>query len=300
MRNNKQKDKVIKKMKNSILKWEKKHYKFKNYRGAKRIDGIRENKCPDGGGAALFFGCSYPSHYPATTKSLSDTYKILGIGTIYDCCGVPLEHIGLKDEKNAVIQSIDKRLQKANITRLIVVCPNCYYNLHGNIKAEVVTIYESLGNIQKEGFIKFYPPNFAPEALINKANPYQEEKEPEPMHYQIYLPCNDRVSKRFIQDMKWYIGDDITFVTGVSCCGLGPSAKKQAPGYTKRQGGKLNTYIEETNNSDIYVYCAACSATFTRTSQANVQHLLNVILDSAEMPKLKYSFLNRIRFKFTK
>lgn len=277
---------------NKVQKWEKINYKFRNYKKAVINYGIKKNKTSRDGNTAIFFGCSYPSYYPKTTKRLSDILGVFGIGTIYDCCGVPIGHMGLDQVEQNIIRLMNERLKQYKITKLIVVCPNCYYQLKDKIEAQVVSVYEKLGELQEEGYLKFYSPLYGENSVDN------HKEELVSQHYQIYLPCMDKGNKKFVEDMKWFTGDDISYVNGVSCCGLGKIAQIKGPEITKIQGEKLNDFIEKTENKNVYVYCASCSATFTQNSNAQIHHMLNVILDSLEIPDIKHSFINRVKTKF--
>ena len=115
------------------LLWEKKDYKFRNYRHAVK-------------GTVLFPGCNFPSMYPKTMKLLGQLLMDkAGIGTAYDCCGKPVGELGLADDEQQIIDGINARLSERGITEVIMVCPNCYYHLKDRLDASVVSIYDKLG-----------------------------------------------------------------------------------------------------------------------------------------------------------
>ena len=93
---------------------EKSPYKFANYRHAKKK-------------SVLFTGCNFPSFYPETCDKLVEEFKKFGVGVVYDCCGKPIEELGLVEEAEGIISRINKKLKEAGVEQVIMACPNCYY-----------------------------------------------------------------------------------------------------------------------------------------------------------------------------
>ena len=142
---------------------EKSPYKFANYRHANKK-------------AVLFTGCNFPSFYPETTDKLVEEFRKHGVGVIYDCCGKPIEELGLTEEASGIIARINAKLKAAGVEQLVMACPNCYYFLRGRVQAEVVSVYEKM---QELGIGKVF------------------EKERIPMYY----PCPDRKDKKIADDI---------------------------------------------------------------------------------------------------
>jgi len=110
---------------------EKSPYKFANYRHA-------------GKKSVLFTGCNFPSFYPETTDKLVAEFKKHGVGVVYDCCGKPIEELGLVDEAQGIIERINKKLNDAGVEQVVMACPNCYYFLKGRLDAEIISVYEKM------------------------------------------------------------------------------------------------------------------------------------------------------------
>ena len=85
---------------------EKSPYKFANYRHAQKK-------------AVFFTGCNFPSFYPETTQKLVDEFRKYDVGVIYDCCGKPIEELGLSEEAQGIIDRIN---QKVNAESDIAFC----------------------------------------------------------------------------------------------------------------------------------------------------------------------------------
>ena len=70
-----------------MLLWEKKDYRFRNYRNGT-------------GRSVLFTGCNFPSFYPETTRYLAKLlWEKAGMGTVFDCCGKPVAELGMRMRK---------------------------------------------------------------------------------------------------------------------------------------------------------------------------------------------------------
>ncbi|MFR8719264.1 MAG: heterodisulfide reductase-related iron-sulfur binding cluster [Coprococcus comes] len=124
---------------------EKNPYKFANYRHSKKK-------------AVFFTGCNFPSFFPKTTDKLVEEFAKYDVGVVYDCCGKPIEELGLVSEAAGIIERINWKLKESGVEQVIMACPNCYYFLKGRLDAEIISVYEKMaelkiGNIyQKKGF----------------------------------------------------------------------------------------------------------------------------------------------------
>ena len=239
----------------STLK-EKKKYLFKNYKHAT-------------GKSALFTGCNFPSFYPETTKKLAEMLKEkAGVGIIFDCCGKPISELGLKKEEEEIADRINRKLEKAGIEELVMVCPNCYYFLTPRLNVRVVSIYEKLRELG-----------------IGKV---------ETKRMDVFVPCPDKTSHSLLEQMKQFLPDNVNLIQGVQCCGLGGSAGVKEP----EIAAKLPALVKERNYSDIYSYCASCAGNLTRAGCNNVHHILVDILETGEKPDTNKALFNRMKAKF--
>lgn len=239
-----------------MLLWEKKNYLFRNYRHALS-------------GAVLFTGCNFPSFYPKTTKILTQLLKErAGIGVVYDCCGKPVSDLGMERQEKIIINQLENRLKKENISELIMLCPNCYVYLKDKLKVRIVSIYEKLKELGIER-------KMAGEGYI-------------------FPPCPDREKQEWLMQIEPFFENKCELVTDVNCCGLGGCAGIKEPELAKGFTDKLG----DRRCEKIYVYCGSCAGKLAKGGCENIQHVLPVILGTGELPDIKKSMVNRIKTKF--
>lgn len=237
---------------------EKSPYKFANYRHANKK-------------AVFFTGCNFPSFFPETTDKLVEEFKKHGVGVIYDCCGKPIEELGLTDEAKGIIDRIEKKLQTAGVEQLIMACPNCYYFLKGRLSVEIVSVYEKM----KE---------------LNIGNPFVKERVP------MYYPCPDRVDKKFAADLESFIeGEVVDAFPNVQCCGLGGCAA----GKESDVAQAMTDLVKNSSETELYTYCASCICSFRRRGYEEAKHILPILMGIDEkVPLGKTPILNRAKCKF--
>jgi len=251
--------KLDKKRYKSII-LEKNNYLFKNYSGSKKE-------------TVLFPGCNFPSFFPETTKKLIELlHEKLDAGVAFDCCGKPIEELGLVEDGQRIIHEINSRLLASGAKRLVTVCPNCYYFLKGKLDVEVIDIYSILYEI---GYVN---------TEINGT-------------YNVFTPCPDRKDKAILENIAKLVGKDARFevVEDVQCCGLGGLASCVDKTIPK----ELMQKLKDKGLDSIYTYCATCYGNFSRSGINEPHHFLTDILNSSEkFPKGVASVLNRASFKF--
>ncbi|MFA7573749.1 MAG: (Fe-S)-binding protein, partial [Lutispora sp.] len=118
--------------------FEKKNYLFKNYKyGRKKT--------------VLFPGCNFPSFYPDTTRKLIRELKeTADIGVVFDCCGKPINELGLTKDADKIVNNIDDKLAKMSVEEIVTLCPNCYYFLKDKLNVNVTDIYKKLCELGME------------------------------------------------------------------------------------------------------------------------------------------------------
>lgn len=243
-----------------MLLWEKKDYKYRNYRHATA-------------GTVMFPGCNFTSMYPKTTKTLADLLlKEAGIGTVYDCCGKPVAELGLKDEEGRMIREMDRRFAELGIAEIVTMCPNCYDYLKERTGVKVVSIYEKLHELglgcRIEGGCR------------------------------IFMPCPDRYNGNLLSQIEeWFADEKFERIEGVQCCGLGGSGGVKEPEIAKGLTEQLKSGKDE-DSKDLFVYCASCAGKLTRDGIPEVRHVLTEIMGTCEKPDTGRSMVNRMLSKF--
>ncbi|MBR3126047.1 MAG: (Fe-S)-binding protein [Mogibacterium sp.] len=241
--------------------------KFKRLISEKRDYRFRNWKYVTSG-AVFFPGCNFPSMYPKTNNVLVNLFKEHGIGTVYECCGKPIAELGLTDDENRIITGIKKQLDAAGVKEVITACPNCWSNFGDRLGVKVRSVYDKLREI---GY------------------GYEIDEDLE-----FYLPCPDRAERKWIEEISPFIKGTITINDAAQCCGLGGSAiafeREIADGFVKKLG--------ESTEKRICSYCASCNGRFRRCGIESVEHILTLILGTAEHSDIYKSYINRVLTKY--
>lgn len=237
---------------------EKSPYKFANYRHA-------------GKKAVFFTGCNFPSFYPETTDKLVEEFKKYGVGVVYDCCGKPIEELGLVEEAKGIIDRINKKLKDAGVEQVVMACPNCYYFLKGRLDAEIISVYEKMDE-------------------LGMGVPFEKERIP------MYFPCPDRTDKKIAEDMKAFLpGEVADAFPNLQCCGLGGCAAGKESDLAQAMTDK----VKNSEETELYTYCASCICSFRRRGYENAKHILPILMGIDEkVPLGKTPILNRAKCKF--
>lgn len=237
---------------------EKSPYKFANYRHANKK-------------SVFFTGCNFPSFYPETTDKLVEEFRKQGVGVIYDCCGKPIEELGLVEEAARIIEGINKKLKAAGVEQVVMACPNCYYFLKGRLDAEIISVYEKMREL---GIGKVF------------------EKDRIPMYY----PCPDRKDKKIAEDMGYFMsGEIVDAFPNVQCCGLGGCAA----GKESDVAQAMTDRVKASTETELYTYCASCICSFRRRGYEKAKHILPILMGIDEkVPLGKTPILNRAKCKF--
>lgn len=237
---------------------EKSPYKFSNYRHA-------------GKKAVFFTGCNFPSFFPKTTDKLVEEFRRHDVGVVYDCCGKPVEELGLTEEAAGIIDRINRKLKDAGVEQVVMACPNCYYFLKGRLDAEIISVYEKMRELG-----------------IGKV--LDVERIP------VYYPCPDRHDRQFEKDIQPFInGNMADAFPDVQCCGLGGCAAGKEPEVVQA----LADRVKHSGEKELYTYCASCISSFRRRGYESAKHILPLLMGVDEkVPLGNTPILNRAKCKF--
>lgn len=237
---------------------EKSPYKFANYRHANKK-------------SVLFTGCNFPSFFPETTEKLIEELKKHNVGVVFECCGKPIEELGLVEEAAGIVEKINKKLLAAGVEQVVMACPNCYYFLKDRLDVEVISIYKKM----KELGIG--------EKVLQGRIP-------------LYYPCPDRKNKEIADDMYDFLeGEIVDAFPDVQCCGLGGCAA----GKEASTAQAMTDMVKASEEKELYTYCASCICSFRRRGYENAKHILPMLMGIDEkVPLGKTPILNRAKFKF--
>lgn len=238
---------------------EKRNYILKNYKNAKS-------------NVVFFPGCNFPAYYPETTNLISKKLKEqFDIETAFDCCGKPIDDLGMKEEKEKLKNRLKNRFKKLGIEQLITVCPNCYYHFKFNLDIEVSMIYEH-------------------KDIMDNLVAMDDKK----IEGRLFVPCPDKDHKTIYNMLTKYI-ENLNQIKDIQCCGAGGCASIKEKDLTKDLQDDFKTYSEK-----IYVYCATCGGMISKSNK-NIEHILCKLLGTDEkVSEGIHSLKNRVKFALKK
>lgn len=238
------------------------------YREAQGI-GYDHLNCDAECANGFFPGCVMLTYAPELVNTafrhLQDNWG--DISLITDCCGLPLEQLGLKARANQFSERLIEKLTKLKIKNLITACPNCYYLLkqklaHSNIK--LLTVYEGL-----------------------KSTTLQKS------HGQvitIHDSCPDRHEGIFAKQarnalcLKGYTIEELPNCRETAiCCGSGGQVTHFRPDLADQLVAQRWQELEQNPASIVAAYCLGCVLNLAKVPNSKqVQHVLNLLLDVAQ------------------
>jgi fumarate reductase (CoM/CoB) subunit B len=221
---------------------------------AEKMDyALRDYK--DANTEVVFFpGCNFPAVYPETTRII---YQILkdkaGAGIAVDCCGLPISDLGLLEDEERIVTQINAELKAGGVKELVVACVNCDYFLTDRLDIKVTSVFEKLKELG-----------------VGKKIEVKDMK--------LFLPCSDRVDKRWLAELAPYLPEDYEIKNPLQCCGLGGAGKvKEAEIYDK-----FSSQFRDSDDKNVFAYCASCAGVFTKAGTQPVRHVLTEILETYE------------------
>ena len=242
----------------NMMLLEKRNYKFKNYKHASE-------------GSVLFPGCNFLSLYPKTTDAIAKLWASkYGIGIIYDCCGKPVAELGLENEENSIIKSLQERLDKSGVSEIVTFCPNCKAFLSDRLVGiNVISIYQKMLELGIN--VNDLPDDGA-----------------------LHIPCPDRETRLWLSQITELLGKSPNLIEESQCCGLGGSARAKEPELSE---GMSKDIIEKAGGK-IYTYCASCAGQLLRSGASYAEHILPILFGINERADSGKSFVNRARSRF--
>ena len=240
-------------------------WRYANVIGEKRRY-LFGNKVGQSQKSLIYWGCNFPSLYPKTTEKLMALMALKGTASIFDCCGKPIEELGLQVDANHIVEKLNERLQSMGTEELVFVCPNCDQHLRGKLSVRMVNVYDKL----KEMGIEF--------SELEVGHP-------------LFPPCPDRVNGQWFQSIAPYLPEATRIIKEPQCCGAGGCGGVGSPEIAK-------AFRTSITDEALMVYCATCAGEFGRGKQTKPKHILSEILGVHEGPALGFPLGNRIKFKF--
>lgn len=229
-------------------------------------------ECPvdQEGKTAFFPGCTFLTYAPRLTKA---TFNILrtrypDLTLLSDCCGLPLRQLGMEERYHAFVRNLKSKLEKLRVQTLIVVCPNCYYQLRPVLKAiqvKLITVYEALQQI--DDFNRFQAPGAGMLVTVHDSCPDRFEQ-----IFAAQVRGTLRQKGFALAEMKHHLDTTI-------CCGSGGQVSHFRPEQTERLRKACRREAEESGADLLVGYCLSCVLNFAAVEHGiKSWHVLNLLL----------------------
>ncbi len=221
------------------------------------------------GQTAFFPGCTMMTYSPVLTRrvyaSLAKSYPNLLL--LMDCCGKPLYQLGMENRGEKNRAELREKIKQLGIKRLVVACPNCYYELREALAdqgIELITVYEGL----KDAFI----------AEGNNAR------------CTLHDSCPDRSEGVFARQVRQALkGAGYQLVEmehnqqTAPCCGSGGQVSHFRPDFADELVQLRLKEAAATGTDELVAYCHSCVLNFAKLpAGVKVSHALDLLLGYEE------------------
>ena len=109
----------------------------------------------------------------------------------------------------------------------------------------------------------------------------------------IFLPCPDRENKKWMEYLKPFLSEEMNFVKGIQCCGMGGCAIVKE----RELADDMPKKLKEQGHEGLISYCGTCAGTLSGRG-CSMDHFLPHILGTGETADYKHSWTNRAKTKF--
>jgi Fe-S oxidoreductase len=216
---------------------------------------------------AFFPGCAMSCYSPkATLKVYEKLGEKLDVGLVDLCCGKPLSDIGLAERASKWLLKLESYLKGKGCANIITACPMCYYYLQSVFqgKFKVLTVYEVLGDVLKEGLASFNS------------------------KVAIHDSCPDRFKGYFATYVRGLFNNGEILEMSHSrdktvCCGSGGLVSCANPNLSAMASSNRAMEFLETGADLMVVYCYTCAQVFW-ISQPKIEtkHILDIALKTRD------------------
>jgi Fe-S oxidoreductase len=217
---------------------------------------------------AFFPGCTLLTYSPGLVREAYRhiQHKSGCQGILTNCCGKPLDQLGLSERAEKAHQSLIDALEQKNIKKLVVACPGCYYHLRELLsdRVELVSIYEVIDIGDKS----------LKDAVVCT----------------IHDSCPDRFEGIFgsqVRNALRSCGYSLVEMTcngeDSPCCGSGGQISHFRPDLVQNLINHRLEDADSTNAEILAAYCLSCVLNLAnKPSRFKVRHALNLLLDYDE------------------
>lgn len=216
--------------------------------------------------SCFFPGCTLMSYSPGLTreifKRLASTGDCQGMWT--ECCGKPLDQLGLQQRLSSAHASLKEFVEKHAIKRIISACPGCYYELRKIFspdEVEIQTVYEAL-------------------KLENRTDNAGSL-------YTVHDSCPDRIEGIFGEQVRQALAKANRTVVEMShsreqtiCCGSGGQQSHFRADLTEEIIQRRREEVQNSGADTLVGYCLSCVLKYeSKMPDISVVHALNLLLE---------------------
>lgn len=236
---------------------------YRDFFGIDYQDIVVREKAP----VAFFPGCTMMTYAPGLTRVVFNELKRscdCG-GVLLECCGKPLQQIGLNSRFESLQKSLLVSIERFAIRTVIAACPGCYYELAAVLKPRGValkTVYEAVGLTRM----------------------------PHGMACTVHDSCPDRFDGVFAGQVRAELEKGGALLremkrnrTETPCCGSGGHIIHFRPDLAEKHVVQRLREVALTEAEMLVGYCMSCVLQFTGGGgNIPVQHALNLLLGYEE------------------
>ena len=208
-------------------------------------------------------GCTLAAYDPTlaakTAAYLKSRFPELGF--VLTCCGKPTKLVGRSDLFEQRFGLLASELEEARADQIITACPGCLDTLGKHADAEVVSLWEVLGEIG------------LPPGVCGKAAG-------EGVEFVVHDACATRENEKvqvgvrsLIKQLGYCLNPSMIEGKNTLCCGKGGMVGASNPELSR---ACTHRCIEALGSTHIAVYCASCRDAFAADG-AHARHLLELI-----------------------
>ncbi len=216
--------------------------------------------------SCFFPGCTLMTYAPVLTREIYKRLELSGDcqGMWMECCGKPLEQLGLQQRLTDMSGQLKIFVKEHNIKRLITACPGCYYQLRklfDGTDLKIQTVYEVLKFVQ--------------------------QTQPASAICTVHDSCPDRHQGLFGSQVRQALDQCGYSMIEMAhnrdrtiCCGSGGQQSHFRPDLAEELLLKRKREVQQSGADTLVGYCLSCVLKYEgKLTGINVVHALNLLLD---------------------
>ena len=211
----------------------------------------------------FFPGCALPGTRPEIVKELFRRLRQQepSMGLVLDCCGKISHDLGLQERFGAISRSLQRRLRKQGVTRVLTACPGCskIFRSYGQ-DFEVRSVYERLVT---EPMVQ----PVAPRGVVSIHDPCPSR----------FDPAQHLAVRRLAEQCGYQVEELAAHGRITRCCGQGGMVEACVPGAIRQEATVIGA---DASGRPLISSCAACCDTLSSVTPA--AHVADLLAGDAE------------------